>query len=143
MPYIFVHSEMHEGNVRPMSEGTITYIDFHLSFDQVRSHLYRELQKVVQLNEFTRAPRYSQLGRQYDNVLSRPSRMGGIYRSESSGWKTYRTNVPAYVVLNVLETCDYKVVAASSTPIGSQYMWTLQGPVDREVDQAHSSSFHH
>ena len=50
--------------------------------------------------------------------------------------------MPAYVVLNALETCGYKVVAASSIPNGSaEYMWTLQGPVDWEVDQAHASSF--
>ena len=48
---------------------------------------------------------------------------------------------PPTVVLNALETCDYKVVAASTTPIGTLYMWTLQGPVDREVDQAYASSF--
>ena len=136
MPYIFVRSEMNHQNARTLSEGTTTYIDFHQSFDQSRSHLCRELQKVMRLNEITRAPCYSQLGDVYyeDDVL---------YRSGSPGWKTFQTNVPAYVVLNALETCDYKVVAASSTPIGSQYMWTLQGPVDREVDQAHASSFRH
>ena len=49
------------------------------------------------------------------------------------GWKTYETSVPAYVVLNALETCAYKVVAASSTAIGNQYMWTLQGSLTSDV----------
>ena len=116
-------------------------MDFHLSFDQSRSHLYRELQKVVSpLNDV--APIHE---------CTCPAGFGGfthddvcqfhINRPGSPGWKTFRTNVPAYVVLNALETCGYKVVAASSTPNGSEYMWTLQGPVDREVDQAHASSF--
>ena len=123
MPYIFVRSPMSLSRSGTAFEGTTTYIDFHLLFDQNRSHLCRELQKVVSppLDDVTRDPRFSH------------------GRGRSPGWKTYKANAPTYVVLNVLETCGYKVVAASSTPIGSQYMWTLQGPVDREVGQADAS----
>ena len=126
MPYIFVRSVMNERNAQRVFEGTTTYIDFHLSFDQSRSHLYRELLKfglAEPVNEFSRNPCY------FDTL-------------GSPGRKTYFTNAPAYELLNTLETCGYKVVAASSTPISSQYMWTLQGPVDKDVDQAHASLHH-
>ena len=123
MPYIFVRSVMNERNhAQTVFEVTTTYIDFHLSFDQSRSHLCRELQKVESLkplNDITLGAqphsKYSQ-GGQYDYVQK--GHKGAVYRSGSPGWKTYQTNAPAYVVLNALETCDYKVVAASSTPIG-------------------------
>lgn len=93
------------------------------------------------MSELTRAKCHSQDGR-YDDVFPGAFyKRCGVYTAGSPGWKTYYTSAPAYVVLNALETCDYKVVAASScsTPSGSEYMWTLQGPVDREVDQAQAS----
>ena len=118
---------MNQGLPEIVFQGMTTYIDFHLSFDQSRSHLYRELQKVVSppLEDSTPGPCYG-------------------YTPGSPKWKTYKTNAPAYVVLNALETCDYKVVAASSIASGTQCMWTLQGPVDRDVQLeqlAHASSF--
>ena len=136
MPYIFVRSALSSGPL----QRTTTHIDFHLLFDQSRSHLYRELQKVVSpLNDVTPIPECACHRREdfaYEVVVCQT-----CYKPGSPGWKTYQTNVPAYVVLNALETCGYKVVAASSTSPSSQYVWTLQGPVDREVDQAHASSF--
>lgn len=126
MPYIFVRTTMNQTNVHTVFEGTTTYIDFHLLFDESRSHLYRQLQRVG-LTDLTRLDPDPHVPR---------TRGTPVYVR-----KTYQTSAPAYAVLNALETCDYKVVAASScsTPSGSEYMWTLQGPVDREVDQAQAS----
>ena len=136
MPHIFVRSEMNERDVQRVFAGASTYLDFHQSIDQNRSHLYRELAKVFSLkvmNDLTHSPRYSlpQYG-QYSQPAHRDTHRDTATRS--AGWKTYRISAPSYVVLNALETCGYKVVAASSTAIRTQYMWTLQGPVDREVD---------
>ena len=41
--------------------------------------------------------------------------------------KTYCINATPNVVLNALKTCGCKVIAASSTAMGTQYMWTLHG----------------
>ena len=108
MPHIFVRSTMNQENVDQVFEGSTTYIDFHSQIQQNHSLLFRNLSR-------------NNLPLTLVNDIDGP------------GWKTYKINAPAYVVLDALETCDYKVVAASSTAVGTQYMWTLQGPFDREV----------
>ena len=98
MPYIFVRSEINQGNVAQVFRETKTYIDLDQNSSPVLTQLRLPL---TSANAF--AP--------------------------VSIWQTWYTNMPAYVVLNALETCGYKAVAASSIPIGTltQYMWTLQG----------------
>ena len=136
MPYIFVRSEMNKWNPQAVFGGSKTYIDFHLSFDQSRSHLYKELLKcgLSPVNEVGQGPHYSHTPGS-SAALSGPAQRLVIEPTGSPGRKTYYASAPAYEVLNTLETCGYKVVAASSTPIDTQYMWTLQGPVDRVVHQ--------
>ena len=132
---------MNKWNPQAVFGGSKTYIDFHLSLDQSRSHLYQELRRKFGLqpvNEVGRGPHYSHTPGSLGSISAAPSgpqQRLVIEPTGSPGRKTYYASAPAYEVLNTLETCGYKVVAASSTPIDTQYMWTLQGPVDRVVHQ--------
>ena len=96
---------MNEGNAAYVL-GVTTHINFHLSVHQNDSQLYRTLMNAL--------PSLTSVN---DTSHGAPGR------------KTYYTIAPAYEVLNALETCGYKVVAASSVPLGTltEYMWTLQG----------------
>ena len=100
MPYIFVRSTVSTTDVEQVFGRQTTYIDL----DQNTSPVLTS----TQLARLQLTPA---------NVLT-------------AAWRTYQTNAPAYAVLNALETCGYKVVAASSIQIGIlaiQYVWTLQG----------------
>ena len=106
MPYVFVRCPMNEGNAAYVL-GTTTHVDFHLAVHQNDSQLYRTLMNAL--------PSLTSVN---DTSYGTPGR------------KMYYTHAAAaYEVLNALETCGYKVVAARSIPIGTltQYMWTLQG----------------